>query len=212
MGLDPEYKDTPKTISIDIDNTVNDFIFQFVSCLNGLYTKEDYKMFVIDDMKDYRLSKCTGISDHILETLFFKNNEFYKTMSPLIGSTKIIRNMVSNWHCIRFVTSINYEVVQSRIEFIRQHFPFIDVDKQLIVTNDKSSISADILIDDCPYHIGRNVNPECRYVVYDQPWNRDIVCQNEKNNCYRVSDWIRHRNSDDAIPTVEELFKQWELI
>lgn len=157
-------------INIDVDNTINNFLESFLKLLNSVGIRDiSYK-----DIKDYSLEKSTGIPHKTLETLFFRNNAFYQTLKPLENCVETIKELVECDNDVRFVTSIYYDVVQSRIDFIRKYFPFIDTDTQLIITHDKESIYADIIIEDCLNNL-KNVNKDCHYIVFSQPWNVDTL-------------------------------------
>jgi 5'(3')-deoxyribonucleotidase len=168
-------------INIDIDNTTNDFIEKFVYYLNGLQSRLEPISYTfynprsdieVMDITNYKLSLSTGVRDEILETMFFRNNAFYETLEPLENAVETIRELVDCGNEVRFVTAIRYDVVQARIDFVRKYFPFINPDTQLIVTNNKESIYADIVIEDCLDNL-KNVNKDCRYIVFSQPWNID---------------------------------------
>lgn len=169
-------------INIDIDNTVNDFIEKFVFYLNGVQSRLEPISYTFynpspeintEDITNYRLKISTGVSDEVLETLFFRNNAFYETLEPLENAVETIKELVERGNTVRFVTAIRYDVVQARIDFIKKYFPFIDPDTQLIVTNNKEAIYADIVIDDCLDNL-KNVNKDCRYIVFSQPWNKNV--------------------------------------
>lgn len=159
------------SINIDIDNTVNDFLDKFCIYLNSLQLGKTWCKWT--DFTDYSISNVTGIDNNTLEIMFFKNNCFYEQLEPLARCQSIIENLVRTGHNVRFVTSIRYDVIQARIDFIKKYFPYIDTDKNLIVTNDKSSIYADIVIDDYENNF-HNVNDCCYFIVFNQPWNTDV--------------------------------------
>ena len=171
-------------INIDIDNCCNDFIQKFIYYLNGVQTET---CFSLDDFIDYSLSRSTGFYNGYLETLFFRNNNFYEQLRPLVNCVETIKELVTCDNEVRFVTAIRYDVVQARLDFIKEYFPFIDPDKQLIVTNNKESIYADIVIEDCTDNL-KNVNKDCDYILFDQPWNKDFEIRKE-DRIHRAFDW-----------------------
>lgn len=178
-----------KSINIDIDNTVNDFLEKFVYFVNGMNDNLLHfgKRFDVSDIRQYRLQTATGINDDILQTLFFKNDEFYRHLKPLPDSVRVVKRIVDAGHEVKFVTAINYEAINSRLAFIREYFPFVDVDRSLIVTNDKSSIWADIVIDDYLDNLYNNRNREdCTYILYSQPWNQHV----EANKHIIAHSWL----------------------
>lgn len=192
-------------INIDIDNTTNDFIEKFVYYLNGLQSRLEPISYTfynprsdieVKDITNYKLALSTGVRDEILETMFFRNNAFYETLEPLENAVETIKELVERGNTVRFVTAIRYDVVQARIDFIKKYFPFIDPDTQLIVTNNKEAIYADIVIDDCIDNL-KNVNKDCRYIVFSQPWNKNVLpavgypVATECSNWYEVHSILR---------------------
>lgn len=178
-------------INIDVDNTINDFIYKFVYYLNGIQNSGE--KFKVENMKEYNLRSTTNLSAESLDILFFKNNTFHNILDPLCGSIEVIRMLQEAGHIVKFVTSISYDVIQSRIEFFKKHFPFVDVDSQLIVTHDKTSIYADIVIDDHIPHL-TNINHNCTFIIFDQPWNQEYEFAD-----YRVHDWCEVRETLEKI-------------
>lgn len=167
-------------VNIDIDNTVNNFIQKFVELCNRMKVAD--KEFSVDDMTQYSLQTATGIDNDTLTTLFFKNPCFYKKLEPLDDAYWVIEEM-NKKHEVKFVTSIDYDVIDSRIEFVQKYFPFIDINRQLLVTNDKHSIYAEMVIDDYVKNMD-NVNPDCTFLLFNQPWNKLY-----DTKAIRVSSW-----------------------
>ena len=48
----------------------------------------------------------------------------------------------------------------------------MDIQKQLIVTEHKEFIYADIVVDDSVDNL-KNVNGDCKFILFKQPWNID---------------------------------------
>lgn len=153
--------------NIDIDNTVNDFIQTFIVYINRLSGRN----IQYDDITFYDLTNL-GYDRKTLETMFFKNNQFFHSMKPLEKSQDTINGLIDAGHDVRFVTAIDYEVIQARLDFVHNYFPKINTSKSLIVTNDKKSIFGDFVIDDLPSNLN-NINRNCKYILFKQPWNID---------------------------------------
>jgi 5'(3')-deoxyribonucleotidase len=182
--------------NIDIDNTVNDFIENFVRYFNRI-TKSSL---LVEDVVEYDLSKL-GVDRETLTTLFFKNNYFYESMLPLKDSMEVINDLIHANHDVRFVTAIDYDVIQSRLDFIHHWFPLINTSKSLIITNDKKSIFADIVIDDLPDNLV-NVNPDCLFILKKQPWNIDKYNEIMKNRLSESNTFVF-----DTWYSLRQLFK-----
>lgn len=180
-------------INIDIDNTVNDFVDKFVYYFNGIQD-ENHKI-KPEDIKQYDISKALSVPVDILDVLFFKNDRFHSTLIPLPNAISVITRLNQKGHTVRFVSSIDYNVIQSRLGFIKEFFPFINPHEQLFITTDKSSIYADIVIDDHFRNL-ENINKDCKFLLFSQPWN-DANCSDDrfaKLTYVRVKTWIDIEN------------------
>lgn len=176
--------------NIDVDNTINNFVHEFIFLYNNITGRNiEYK-----NMTDYDLTSL-DIDNYTLETLFLKNNRFYETLVPKVGSVSTIKKLIVKEHIVKFVTSIHYNVIQARIDFIAKYFPAVDVNKSLIVTDDKHKIYADFVIDDLPSNVTENVNSSCNYILIKQPWNTEQYNQIKNKPlketcCYCCKDWF----------------------
>lgn len=177
-------------INIDIDNTVNDFAKKVISVYNNLY----HDNVSYNTVTDYGFAQLTKISRDCLEELFFKNNYFYESLEPIQGAVDQIQRIVNDGHKVKFVSAADYSIVQSRLDFVKTYFPYLDVNDSLILTRDKHNMWADVVVDDYPKNL-TNVNLGCKFILFDAPWNRhidtDAWVTNAKNlnNCARCSTW-----------------------
>lgn len=176
--------------NIDVDNTINNFVQHFLFLYNDISGRHiEY-----EDIADYDLTSI-GISRYTLETLFFRNNRFYELLVPQVGSVSTIKALIEKGHTVKFVTSIDYDVVQARIDFITRYFPAADVNKSLILTDSKQNIYADWVIDDLPSNVKDNVNENCKYILLQRPWNTEeydeiVNIPITERNCYCCYDWM----------------------
>lgn len=162
-------------INVDIDNTVNDFLDVF--CKYFAQVTNNSFQNIKECMTVYSISDAVKVPNECLQTLFFNNNNFYSKLKPLAHAQHVIQQLIQEKHDVRFVTAISYEVIDSRVDFVRHYFPYINIDKSLIVTNDKNSIYADIVVDDYENNL-HNINPLCLHILYNQPWNQGVSVSN----------------------------------
>ena len=178
-------------INIDINNTIDDFVIKMIYYLNEMGVDK-----TVRTITWYDLEKSTGIDRHTLSCLFFKNSQFYRQLKPIDIAVEAIFSLHED-HDVKFVTAIPYEVVDAEIEFMNTYLSFVDTHKSLIVTSDKHSIYADVVIDDYTKNL-TNINPNCKFILFDQPWNKDY----KADNCYRACTW------GDVLRIIREIEKE----
>lgn len=173
-------------ILTDIDDTLNDMGHVLLKWLNE------------DSSLEYKYSDITTWD-------WYKNvfgEKWYKPLNdPLFWlevnidnkAIQVLENLVKQGHDVKLVSaSFLNDVLIDKIYFTL--FPFDDTlinENNIIITQDKSCIKGDLMIDDKPDNL---VNFEGIKFLYDQPWNRkekeiwDLV-NGDFVNYARVSNW-----------------------
>lgn len=196
-------------ISIDLDNTVNDFDVKFLKYYNNVSGNK----LGLDDLKDYDLTSL-GIDRETLEVLFFKNDAFYRTLEANPVAVQVVKNLCDAGHDITFVSAADYSIIGSRVDFVKKYFPFIDVNKSLIMTEEKGIVFADVVIEDLNKNL-RNANYICTYILLKKPWNindwniyRDTKYDHEPGcaDVYACTDWNEIR---DALYEMDAFKSIW---
>ena len=182
--------------NIDVDNTVNNFSEKFLEYYNDITGKH----LTMSDLKKYDLTTL-GVSRETLETLFFNNNAFYRSLDANPIAIGVIRTLWLSDHTINFVTASDYSIIDSRIEFIKKYFDFLNVNRSLLITEDKGVAYADFVIDDLNGYLV-NINPDCTYILLKKPWNLtewNVYRDNPNEDVYACVDW------NDIISTLHNL-------
>lgn len=197
-------------ISIDLDNTVNDFDAKFLKYYNNVSGNK----LGLDDLKDYDLTSL-GIDRETLEVLFFKNDAFYRTLGADPFSVQVIRNLFDAGHTITFVSAADYSIIDSRVRFVQKYFPFLDVNESLIMTENKGIVHADVLIEDLNRNL-TNVNYICTYILLKKPWNtehwniyrnsRDEFSEHGCPDVFACSDWNEIRDVFDEMEAFKSIW------
>ena len=184
-------------INVDIDNTVNDFAQKVISVYNKLYNES----IQYDDVVDYDFKQLTKIPRSCLEELFFQNDHFFEELEPIQDSVNQIQRLVNDGHKIKFVSAADYSIVKSRVDFVKKYFPYLDVNDSLILTKDKQFLWADFVIDDCPKNL-KNVNRNCRFILFDSPWNRHIRAEDWVANPRNLDKYVRCSNWEQVVDVI----------
>ena len=79
-------------------------------------------------------------------------------------------------HDVRIVTAVPHMHVEARSDWFHREAPFIHRKNQMIFTNDKSLINADVIIDDKVEYVDdwldENIVPRGHAYLIDRPWNQ----------------------------------------
>ncbi|MFH1065362.1 MAG: 5'-3'-deoxyribonucleotidase [Nanoarchaeota archaeon] len=98
------------------------------------------------------------------------------SLKPIEGGLEAITEMKTAGHEVFICTSpltYYHNCVLEKYQWIDRHFGTAWI-KRIILTQDKTVVSGDILIDDKPEIHGTAV-PSWEHVLYDQPYNRHIT-------------------------------------
>lgn len=100
--------------------------------------------------------------------------EFYRSLEPIPGAVEAYRKMVADGHDVIFVSSpweSNPMGYQDKANWLFKRFGRT-ARKNLVLSSDKTIVSADVLVDDKPVIKGRHV-PIWERIVFDQPYNQE---------------------------------------
>lgn len=101
------------------------------------------------------------------------NEGFYSRLVPIPGAKKALKRLVKQGHDVRLVTSpflSNPTCASDKLNWIMRHYG-THWGARTILTNDKTLVRGDILIDDKPVITGVAA-PEWQHVLFDQPYNQ----------------------------------------
>ncbi len=99
-----------------------------------------------------------------------------ENLEPVEGSIEALKKIESLGHKIFICTAplTNYKnSVLEKYKWIEKNLG-IDWTKKIILTKDKTLIKGDILIDDNP-SINGIKNPEWEHILFDKPYNKDVI-------------------------------------
>jgi 5'-nucleotidase len=115
-----------------------------------------------------------------LESIYTSKG-FYQTLQEINGGVTALREMAQMWQVYLCTTPLTkYEnCVLEKYLWTEQHLGREWV-KRIILTNDKTVIRGDKLIDDNP-EIKGIITPSWEHLIYDQPYNRQVTSKRRIN-------------------------------
>ncbi|PIR68966.1 hypothetical protein COX93_00075 [Candidatus Nomurabacteria bacterium CG_4_10_14_0_2_um_filter_30_12] len=183
-----------KNIAVDIDDVLGDFVSNFVLFHNNKYGTKLKK----ENFFSYQYPMVLGVSEQ--ETIYridsFYVSDYFKEIIPISGSIETISSLKKLGHNLFIVTGRKYSLVQETIEWVSKNFEGMFSD--IYHTNSYHSegekikkskvcldLNASIIIDDDLMHIKDCSLNGIKVLVYDNPWNREILPE----RAVRVFNW-----------------------
>lgn len=117
---------------------------------------------------------------------------FYADLQPIPGAIRAMQDLSTDGHDVRICTSpwvTNPTCVQDKFDWVERHLGREWL-SQIIMTNDKAMVAADVLIDDRPDIPGAWA-ATWNQVLFDQPYNGDPENSIPRP---RIRDWAEWRS------------------
>lgn len=181
------------TIAVDIDdvlNNLNDRVIQ-------MYNEEYDATITADIFTSYDIYQCLPFEDAKNYTKFWLREDVWRSLEPIYHSQWGVKKLIDDGYNVVLATSTHYTNFAWKIEWLREHFPFIDISKVICIA-DKGLLKVDIMIDDCAEKLISNIS--CHRICLDKTWNRNI--RDEVYGIHRCKDW------DEIIRVVDKIYKE----
>ncbi len=162
-----------KIILVDQDGVLADFESEFLSRWQQKYPDLPYipvskrRIFFIQDEYPQELRP-------LVEGIFHSRG-FFANLPPIKGGIDAVRELRQQGHIVKICTSPltgNKDCVQEKHDWVERHLGGEWV-RELIISNDKTLIYGDLLIDDKPEIKGAHT-PSWEHVIFDAPYNRSV--------------------------------------
>lgn len=101
---------------------------------------------------------------------------FFRSLPPIEGAVQAVKEMVAEGIDVRICTypiRAYRNCVGEKYEWVERHLG-ASFTTRMILTRDKTIVTADALIDDYPDITGSRT-PSWRHIVFDQPYNRSVA-------------------------------------
>ena len=176
-------------VLVDIDNTIAHFDGMFLERFKSKYP--DQQFIKLEDrrsfypVEDYH--KLLGIDKKELKQIY-ESKGFFSNLSLIDGAKEALNEMKMEGLKVFLCTSpigMYENCVLEKFKWVENNLGIEWVDN-IILTNDKTLIKGNVLIDDKPNILGVNPTPEWTHIIFDQPYNREIV---DKIRLTLWSDW-----------------------
>lgn len=134
----------------------------------------------IEDLKVYEMEKCPPLDQVDPKIIFgiLQNNYWTLNLPPMPYAGKSLRKLMDAGHEVYLVTARSgSEHVVETFEWLKKHFPFVDIRRQLIFCHEKHLIEADVLIDDRPQTLVdyARYHPKATLMAIKYPYNAHLA-------------------------------------
>lgn len=185
-------------IGIDLDDTVMDFVPEFLREAKHLYGLE----YRISDVNDYLLASLPGLNPERVTTIMQSmiSNEALAKLKPVEGSVYGLNNLRNNGHAITYIT--NRTPTPSTMRQARFWMEWHGIKHPIIYSKNKGQdlerIRADLLLDDNPRNIISAIEHGIKAFVFDRPWNTTMPeVYKRVNGWYDFIERVRELDMED---------------
>lgn len=171
----------PITILVDMDGVLVDWDTGFMEQWAGRSC--------VDRSKSYLMQHCVPLEFQQEAVAISRKPGFFKFLPPYPRAVEAVKHLASlpGVHVLICTSPLlsNPTCVEDKTAWIKQHFGS-DWLERLILTRDKTTVRADVLIDDKP-DISGSHHPTWVQLVFDHPYNRNLCT---KQFPHRMASWI----------------------
>lgn len=178
-----------KVVLVDMDNTLVDFDLEFGK--RWVAARPDDTLDLIKERKHFELEQNFSADLKPLAIEIMSQPGFFISFQPQLNAVEAIKEMTDAGLHVLLCTAplpFQYETcVAEKFAWVRKHLG-VEFLSRIIITRDKTVIKGKVLIDDKPKIAGACPKPEWTHIVFDQPYNRDVVGRD------RLSNWSNWRS------------------
>lgn len=153
-------------ILVDMDDVLEQLVAGWVAYINhkfGTDTKAE-------DVKDWDISLAfpTLTKEQVYCPEF--DDDFWDWVKPMPGADEALRKLIADGHEIIVVTASYYQTLKAKMDRVLfRYFPYLNFEKNVIITFNKQLIDGDVLIDDGPHNL---TGGRYRKILFDTNHNR----------------------------------------
>ncbi|XP_056389756.1 5'(3')-deoxyribonucleotidase, mitochondrial [Hyla sarda] len=166
-------------VLVDMDGVLADFEGGFLKKYRAQYPKEPY--IDLEDRRGFWVSEqyeklMPGLSEKAISIWEAKN--FFLDLDPIDGAVEALKEMSSLPNTDVFICTSPIKRYQfcpyEKYAWVEKHFghEFLE---QIILTRDKTVVSADLLIDDRPDITGAESDPSWEHILFTACHNRHLL-------------------------------------
>ena len=185
-------------ICIDIDGVLNNLVENTLE----LYNSRNNKNIQMSDITTYSFFDCLSHEDAQGIASLFKEKSLWDSLKPIPNSQNVIKKLLKKGHQIYLATATDPVNFEWKIEWLKQHYPFIPSDNVMRIV-DKSLLKCDVLIDD---YLDNLTSAFCERVCLNRPWNQST----SKDYAFDIKRAYGWSDIENIINNIEKEMKKWE--
>ena len=170
----------PITVLVDMDGVLVDW--------DGGFALEWKNRSKIDRSRSYLMQECVPSELREQAMAVSRKAGFFKHLPAYPGAVEAVKHLASlpGMHVLICSSPLlaNPTCVEDKLYWVKTHFG-ADWLERVVLTRDKTTVRADVLIDDKPDIVGSQ-HPTWVQLVFDQPYNQKIC---EKQFPHRMLNW-----------------------
>jgi len=183
-------------ILVDMDAVIAHWGDEFDRCLDA-FLEEAAGIPRTKDQADWDLTLGRTAREKVIIKAIMQEAGFYERLKPIPGAKAALKGALKAGHDVRIVSSpyvSNPTCASDKLNWLVKHYGSHWASR-LVLTNDKTIVRGDVLIDDKPVITG-SMEPEWEHIVFgDYAYNRSSLAE------YRIGSW-----GADTIKSIEEIY------
>lgn len=176
-------------ILVDVDNVLNNLAESVIN----VYNEDSGDNLKIEDIHNYYIENYVKESYKDTFHNYFHDKRVWSNVTVTPDCQKYLAKLIHDCdNEVLFATSTTPRNVPKKAAWLQRNFPFLNIEKSLIVTPsineiNKSIIKADILIDDSLTNLLGN-DREYESICVDKPWNKNEA-ESKWKKFHRCTNW-----------------------
>lgn len=183
-------------ILLDLDSVLADWNAHYDECLDGHGSAAaGIPRASRGEQRGWDLNEGLGPRQRAVVKEIMTRPGFYAQLKPIPGAKAAIRRLREAGHSVHIVTApylSNSTCASDKLAWIGKHLGH-DLPALTVITNDKTLVRGDILVDDKPVITG-SLEPDWQHVYFTQSWNQGLPGP-------RIDDWL----TTDWLYTIDAL-------
>ena len=187
-----------KTILVDMDSVLTDFHKR----QHEIMIERGFTDYPKPEDRDFFYDRDSSWMSEELKkegTKVIGEKGFFESFEPIEGGIEAVKEMLDLGLNVRICTSpyfTNPTGFQAKADWIQKHFDVWFL-KRLVITNDKTLVKGDFLIDDRPdFPDGKSYKPEWKHLVFEQKYNEGLFPKEDYINWKNWKEVLRNHGVD----------------
>lgn len=148
---------------VDVDGVLNTLMRDTLDA----YTRQTGQLIAWERLNTYWIEDSLTLEETEAVHQIWSDKSFWRNLNVATGAIKTLRDMIYDGDEIRIVTAISPDLFEIRVNWMAEHFPFINP-HNIVCCSNKHWVKGDFIIEDS---LDNLVKHDAYRICMNQPWN-----------------------------------------